>query len=469
MGLLLFAMIAGGVAGFAAWAICEPSNPGLSGDLLAWQRWGTLYAIMVGGFIGGAIGAVNGWYQGSKLHLVRGLAMGAAIGVPGGLIGMQIAGSMFELIAGRGSMGAGLPLGQLILARTIAFIPFGAMIGFAIGASGLSWKRAWVGALGGAVGGLLSGMTFDVISNAVAPLTIAAKGGFQNIGADGIPQIQAETGGPGRAATSVVIGCLIGLFTALFARMTRSAWLRLHLGRNEGKEWIVDAPATFLGRSEKAHVPLFGDPNVAPMHARIERHGPQYILVDGGSPIGTYVNGARVSQIPLHEGAMIQIGPFHLTFLMKAGAAYRAAEAMRSAPAQPPSAMPNAAADPNRTFVAMPAPAASAGQTQAMPAVPLPSAPGVPRELVALEGPLTGQRFPLQPMMDIGREGGSLPLAFDTMLSRRHASIAVAGGSVQLTDLGSTNGTYVNGQRVQQASLRLGDRVTLGSTTFRVE
>jgi pSer/pThr/pTyr-binding forkhead associated (FHA) protein len=38
-----------------------------------------------------------------------------------------------------------------------------------------------------------------------------------------------------------------------------------------------------------------------------------------------------------------------------------------------------------------------------------------------------------------------------------------------LADLGSTNGTYVNGQRVLSATLKPGDLVRIGATTFRVE
>lgn len=52
----------------------------------------------------------------------------------------------------------------------------------------------------------------------------------------------------------------------------------------------------------------------------------------------------------------------------------------------------------------------------------------------------------------------------DPGISRAHAELTRSGGDVTITDLGSTNGVVVNGERVEQARLRDGDRVRLGST-----
>ncbi|MDE3173293.1 MAG: FHA domain-containing protein, partial [Gemmatimonadota bacterium] len=61
-----------------------------------------------------------------------------------------------------------------------------------------------------------------------------------------------------------------------------------------------------------------------------------------------------------------------------------------------------------------------------------------------------------------------LPI-IDPTISRRHAELAVAGDAVTVRDLGSSNGTYVNGARVQEGTLRAGDRVTFGKVEFAVE
>ena len=71
----------------------------------------------------------------------------------------------------------------------------------------------------------------------------------------------------------------------------------------------------------------------------------------------------------------------------------------------------------------------------------------------------------------VGREVGlGLSLAGETTVSRRHARLVRAGGAVTLVDEGSTNGTFVNGQRVSgSADLHPGDSVQFGSVRFRYE
>jgi hypothetical protein len=57
----------------------------------------------------------------------------------------------------------------------------------------------------------------------------------------------------------------------------------------------------------------------------------------------------------------------------------------------------------------------------------------------------------------------------DTNVSRRHASIQRSGQQFVLTDLGSTNGTLLNGKKVSQSILQAGDVVTVGTTKLTFE
>ena len=82
---------------------------------------------------------------------------------------------------------------------------------------------------------------------------------------------------------------------------------------------------------------------------------------------------------------------------------------------------------------------------------------------------MTGQRYPINGTLEIGREAAGVPLSFDTSASRRHASVMASPGGTILSDLGSTNGTFVNDQKVQAATLVKGDVVRIGITTFKVE
>src|SRR3954464_7287102 len=56
----------------------------------------------------------------------------------------------------------------------------------------------------------------------------------------------------------------------------------------------------------------------------------------------------------------------------------------------------------------------------------------------------------------------------EEMVSRKHARIALADGTISIEDLGSTNGTFVNGEKVQRGTLREGDRVLIGTNILKV-
>jgi FhaA, N-terminal domain/FHA domain len=67
-------------------------------------------------------------------------------------------------------------------------------------------------------------------------------------------------------------------------------------------------------------------------------------------------------------------------------------------------------------------------------------------------------------LVTIGRLSECDVVLEDSGASRRHAQIRTVGGVSTLTDLGSTNGTKVNGRDVQTAELADGDRITVGAT-----
>ena len=87
--------------------------------------------------------------------------------------------------------------------------------------------------------------------------------------------------------------------------------------------------------------------------------------------------------------------------------------------------------------------------------------------LLVLAGPQFGEIHPLQDGREvvIGRREGSDIHLLDDGISRRHASIRVEGEGALIRDLGSANGTYVDGRRVSEARLSDGSRVQLGAQT----
>src|SRR5262249_57622489 len=98
-----------------------------------------------------------------------------------------------------------------------------------------------------------------------------------------------------------------------------------------------------------------------------------------------------------------------------------------------------------------------------------PAAVSQPR-LIGASGTYMGEIFPIAGEVVIGRDPGNpVPLSRDTTVSRRHARLVPEGGTFRLIDEGSSNGTYVNGQRVTEAVLQPGDEVSIGGTRFRFE
>jgi two-component system cell cycle response regulator len=88
--------------------------------------------------------------------------------------------------------------------------------------------------------------------------------------------------------------------------------------------------------------------------------------------------------------------------------------------------------------------------------------------LLVLSGPRLGNRTVLSDAaIEIGR-GSTSGLVLDAdSVSRRHAKIEPMGAGHMLTDLGSTNGTYVNGLRVKEHALIDGDRVQIGKALLK--
>lgn len=99
-------------------------------------------------------------------------------------------------------------------------------------------------------------------------------------------------------------------------------------------------------------------------------------------------------------------------------------------------------------------------------------AAGPATRLVATQGPYAGQAFELTgELMTIGRDAAHpIALVNDMGVSRTHAQIVRQGDQTLIEDLGSTNGTYVNGVRISApAPIKPGDTLQLGASLFRVE
>ncbi|MCO5171121.1 MAG: AAA family ATPase [Planctomycetes bacterium] len=195
------------------------------------------------------------------------------------------------------------------------------------------------------------------------------------------------------------------------------ATLKYLTGLNAGR--VVTLRGDELGgRNPEAQVAIDA-PSASRRHFLIIRDGEQFHLRDLGSSNGTLVNGAPVTTHLLRHGDMIEIGHVLLLF-----------EEQPAAPREE---------------------ASSPGERPVL----VVRAPGEEDRIVGLpDRPLT-----------IGRGSGQDVRVNDHRLSSLHAVIEPVAGGWRLRDLGSRNGTYVNGQRLHQPRLLApGDVIELGDT-----
>jgi hypothetical protein len=91
-------------------------------------------------------------------------------------------------------------------------------------------------------------------------------------------------------------------------------------------------------------------------------------------------------------------------------------------------------------------------------------------KLLIKEGPNSGQELDVDSEVVVGRDPASASLVIeDPEASRRHASLTPGGSGVTVEDLGSTNGTYVNGERLESArDASEGDEIRIGNTVLAV-
>ena len=86
--------------------------------------------------------------------------------------------------------------------------------------------------------------------------------------------------------------------------------------------------------------------------------------------------------------------------------------------------------------------------------------------LEILSGPFQGQKHTFRSQLTIGRKSDNTVRLIDAKVSRNHAKILATAEGFIIEDLKSSNGTYVNGENIENHLLRPGDTITIGFTEF---
>jgi len=87
-----------------------------------------------------------------------------------------------------------------------------------------------------------------------------------------------------------------------------------------------------------------------------------------------------------------------------------------------------------------------------------------------ISGKYQGGEFPLRPHREIivGRSSELDMVLVEDMVSRKHAKITTDEKTVTIQDLGSTNGTFVNGEKIRKVELKDGDRILIGTSIVKL-
>ena len=192
--------------------------------------------------------------------------------------------------------------------------------------------------------------------------------------------------------------------------------------------WRVDHGQTLtIGRDDTAGVRIVG-PLISRSHAVIESTADGFQLRDL-SRNGIYVNGTRQPVIGIVAPMTVNLGAADGPAVQLAPTAYAA-----PAPTAPPAAPPAAATGPDR----------------------------------GLTGRVTVIHEPQRAVVRVGRAEENDITLDDLLVSRYHAELRASGSGFEIVDLGSHNGTFVNGVAVDSAPVGPGDIISIGSSLFRL-
>lgn len=313
-GLLLNPMFYTGLAGIigavVAWMIVEPMIIKAPGDE---DGIGLLLMLPVASaLIGLAVGVIEGAMSRNPGKALRCGAIGFGVGLAWGVVGIFLAGIVFQsvlalgatlFLAHRGAKYEDLGLGGLFFmmmsARAIAWTFIGAGMGLGQGIALASRKLFMNGMVGGLLGGFLGGILFDPIALSCMKL---------------VPRSLISPGSLSRVIGLSVIGLLIGVLIGLVESLSKEAWFIMKTGPLRGKQFIFYNNPMIIGSSPKCDIYIFKDAAIEPRHAEVFQIGAKFELRDRNSPQGIFVNGRQVRTRVLEKGDIVVIGQSILEF-----------------------------------------------------------------------------------------------------------------------------------------------------------
>ncbi len=262
--------------------------------------------------------------------------------------------------------------------------------------------------------------------------------------------------------------------------------------RTQGSDRSLEAgPSYTIGRNPESDI-VIDEARVSWRHAVLRLEGATWLLEDVGSTNGTFLGAQRVQRVEITNDCVLRLGhpedgqrlwcsvaappqsgaptanpPTAIAqplagrpeaAVPSAGPAYQPPAA---APYQPPAAPPYQppAAPPYQPPADRPVPSAAGAGSYGQPS---PGSSSISRQPSAI------MRLPTR-VLRIGRANDNEVVVSDLSVSRYHAELRRSSrGGYEIVDLGSHNGTFVNGQRITAAPVTEADLIGIGPATFRL-
>jgi len=412
----------GGFAGFLVGEIVSPNNYEIEESLVSLISGSAMWAAAIGAVLGLVILAFDNW-QSLRGRWNRDLLIAVPLFLALGFVGGAAGQISFLFI-------------QNSLTRGIGWALMGIGIGAGIGLLRRDAVQAQRGALGGAIGGFLGGFIFDALA-----LVISDAGG----------------GAFSRAVGLIITGAMIALLMRVVQDALKSAWLLCtSSGPYEGKEYPLNTTRVTVGAGESSDIALFREEWMPPQFGAFVFQNEQWCWQGGEAKI----NGVPQTDAPLLPGSTIEFG--RTAFRFQTRSTNSPAE-MRAPYQSPPNAFPSPSSPP------MPLSSLPVATTPVSSAPTALLAPAVWTLEKTDAAPL---RLPPAPAQaQLGRASDNDIVIGDDSVSSRHALLDIGGSTLSLTDLGSTNGTFVNGTRLAPNAatpLQVGDKVKLGRQEYSV-
>jgi hypothetical protein len=282
---IYYCALCGGWAALAAWGVAFGAD--LTQDDVSNYTSSTLIAGLLGVLLAAIIGMLDALLNAVGAERIARVLVAMVVGLIGGSLGGLIGETLYQ---------------QAKVPRFFGWMLVGLAIGASIGVYDLlrslstgqgmrqAIRKIINGIAGGVLGGLVGGMLFELPSRNLLPRSALPVG-------------------------LVVLGLCIGLLIGLTQVILKEAWLRVEAGFRPGRELMLLKPDTTIGRAESCDIGLFGDAAIEKVHARVMLNGNRYLLADGDTQAGTYLNDQRIAQpTPLHSGDTIRVGSSVIRF-----------------------------------------------------------------------------------------------------------------------------------------------------------